>query len=95
MNPMKLTVNPSAWNRCVMRGSKSAWSDIKSRCRWTGSSAGAWPSRFDELALNLRSDVSPCEVGCFVPPSAAALPELVARRARREKTLTILLLLGG
>jgi hypothetical protein len=77
-----------------MYGSKSAVSDIKRRRRGAGSSAGDRRSRFAELALGVRFSVSPCETfGVFVLASAAALPELVARRVKREKTLTILWLI--
>lgn len=57
-NPMNATSNPSAWNRCVMYGSKSAVSDIKRRRRGADSSAGDRRSRFAELALRVRFSVS-------------------------------------
>lgn len=75
-----------------MYGSKSAVSDIKRSRRGAGS--GARRRRFAELALGVRFTVSPRETfGGFVLASAAALPELVARRVKREKTLTILWLM--
>lgn len=70
-------------------GSKSAVSDITSRRRGDGSSAGERRSRFADAVLVVLCKYCFC-AGAL--ESTAALPELVARRVRRERTLTMLML---